>query len=125
MRRQSIIHATAALLLASCNPITIGCTLIGCHDGLVVEFAAPPTGAYTVEAWSEIEVNPRVYECAAGEICPPVLFPQFRGQAVTVRVTTVAGTRTQEFTGVQYEPQYPNGPDCGAACEQATVTFPS
>jgi hypothetical protein len=41
---------------------------------------------------------------------------------VTVRVTTAAGTRVQEFTGVDYEPQYPNGRSCGAACEQAIVT---
>jgi hypothetical protein len=39
-----------------------------------------------------------------------------------VRVTTAAGVRTQEFTGVDYERQYPNARRCGAACEQATIT---
>lgn len=122
MRRSSLLHATAALLLASCNPITQSCTLIGCHDGLAVGFDQPLTAPYKVEAWSELRVAPQVVECAAGQTCEPVFFPDFQGQNVTIRVTTSAGVRTQEFSGVEYEPQYPNGRRCGAACRQATVT---
>jgi hypothetical protein len=122
MRFTSLVQATAAVLLASCNPISMSCTLIGCADGLAVQFSTAPTGAYRVEAWSESTTGPQVFECAAGETCEPVLFREFRGRNVTVRVTTAAGTRTQEFTGVEYEKLYPNGRRCGAACEQASVT---
>lgn len=122
MRRTPLLHATAALLLASCNPLTQACTLIGCENGLNVRFNTAPAGPYTVEAWSELRIAPHVFECAAGQTCGPVFFRAFQGHDVTVRVTTAAGTRTQSFTGVDYEPQYPNGRDCGAVCEQATVT---
>ena len=121
MRSTLLIQATAAVLLASCNPITGGCTLIGCHDGLVVELSPSTVGPVRVEAWSELRVAPQVFECAAGEVCQYVVFPDFQGHDVTVRVTTDAGVRTQEFPDVEYEPQYPNGRRCGAACEQAQV----
>lgn len=122
MRSASIIQATAAVLLASCNPLAQSCTLIGCENGVTVRFATEPAGAFRVEAWSELRVAPQVFECAAAESCPSAFFPGFQGHDVVVRVITAERTRTQEFTGVQYEPQYPNGPDCGAVCEQASVT---
>ena len=125
MRSTSLIHATAAVLLASCYPFTQSCTLIGCEAGLEVRFAVAPTGAFRVEAWSELRIAPQVFECAAGEVCPTVFFRSFQGHDVVVRVTTAAGTRTQEFPDVEYEAQYPNGRECGAVCEQATVTFTS
>lgn len=110
------------MLLAGCNAIALACTEIGCDNGLVVRFNTAPTGAYTVEAWSELRIAPQVFECAAGQTCPVVFFSGFAGQDVTVRVTTAAGVRTQTFDDVDYEPVYPNGRRCGAACEQAEVT---
>lgn len=123
MRFTSAVQATAALLLASCNPLTQSCTLIGCHNGLQVNFSSAPTGAYRVEAWSELRIAPQVIECAAGQTCGPVFFVDFAGEDVTVRVTAGGEVRTQTFEDVEYEPQYPNGRDCGAVCEQASVTF--
>ena len=124
MRIRSLLHATTLVLLASCNPITQTCTLIGCEDGLAVRLSGVPAGAYRVEAWSELRIAPQVFECGAGETCPPVFFPGFQGNDVTVRVTTAAGVRTQSFADVEYEPLYPNGRRCGGACRQATVTVP-
>lgn len=122
MRFTTVFHATGAVLLASCNPLTQACTLIGCHDGLMVQLSTVPTGAYRVEAWSELRKTPQVFECAAGQTCPPIMFPDFEGEDVTVRVTTAADARTQVFENVEYEALYPNGRRCGAACSQATVT---
>lgn len=122
MRFTRLLHATAVVLLASCNPLTTTCTLIGCQSGLAVSFDGVQAGGYRVEAWSEVVTVPRVLECAPGQACPPPLFPDFQGRNVTVRVTTAAGTRTQQFTGVEYESLYPNGRRCGAACQQAEVT---
>jgi hypothetical protein len=122
MRSTALLHATAALLLASCNPLTQSCTLIGCHNGLQVNFSSALTGAYKVEAWSELRIAPQVIECAAGQTCAPVFFVDFAGEDVTVRVTTGGEVHTQAFENVDYEPQYPNGRNCGAVCEQASVT---
>ncbi len=122
MRIRSVFHATTLVLLASCNPITQACTLIGCENGLAVRLGGTPAGPYRVEAWSELRIAPQVFECGAGQTCPGVFFADFQGQDVTVRVTTAAGVRTQEFPDVEYEAVYPNGRRCGGACEQATVT---
>ncbi|HYW14344.1 MAG TPA: hypothetical protein VE871_20420 [Longimicrobium sp.] len=122
MHIRSVLHATTLVLLASCNPITQSCTLIGCEDGLAVRLSSVPAGAYRVEAWSELRIAPQVFECAAGQTCAPIFFPAFEGHDVMVRVTTAAGVRTQEFDDVEYERLYPNGRRCGGACAQATVT---
>lgn len=123
MRFTSFLQAaTATVLLASCSPITQSCTLIGCENGLAVQLAGMQTGPVRVEAWSELRTAVQVQECAAGQPCPGVFFRDFQGEDVTVRVTTAAGVRTQEFTGVEYETLYPNGRRCGGACEQASVT---
>lgn len=121
MRFTAVFHATAAVVLASCNPLTQACTLIGCHDGLTVQLGTVPTGAYRVEAIAEGAAAPAVFECGAGETCPAAFFEELVAERVTVRVITSAGTRTQEFSP-RYESQYPNGRRCGATCSQATVT---
>jgi hypothetical protein len=123
MRATALIRATAVVLLTSCSPLIGECTLIGCEDGLAVEFDRAPIGAYRVEAWSELRIAPQVFECGAGETCPPVFFPNFQGNDVAVRLVTATGTVTREFDGVRYENVHPNGPACPAACQQATVKF--
>lgn len=122
MRIRSVLHATTLVLLASCNPITQSCTLIGCENGLAVRLSGTPAGAYRVEAWSELRVAPQVFECGAGQTCTGIFFAGFQGSDVVVRVTSAAGVKTQAFPGVEYETLYPNGRRCGGACEQATVT---
>lgn len=124
MRIRSVVHATALVLLASCNPITNACTLIGCQNGLAVKLDGTPAGAVRVEAWSELQPAPQVFECGAGQTCPSAFFADFEGSDVVVRVTTAAGVRTQAFNDVEYESVYPNGRRCGEACKQATVTVP-
>jgi hypothetical protein len=122
MRFATLLKASAAVLLAGCNSIAFACTEMGCENGLVVRFDTAPAGPYRVEAWSELRIAAEVFECAAGQTCPVVFFPEFEGHDVMVRVTTAAGTSTHEFEPVDYEPVYPNGRRCGAACEQAEVT---
>ena len=120
MRFRTALYAFAAATLAGCNPIG-ACTLIGCFDGLNVQFDRQPTGAYRVEAIVPGDATPHVVECASGT-CGPVMFEGLMPERVTIRVTTAAGTRSQEFTP-KYEAQYPNGRRCGAACRNATVTM--
>lgn len=123
MRIKTLLNATAVALLAGCNSISTACTLIGCDDGLSVQFSQSPTDGYRVEAWSELNTAPQVLECGAGQVCPPVVFPDFQGENVTIRVTTEAGSQVHEFVGVEYLDLYPNGRRCGATCRQATVTI--
>jgi hypothetical protein len=122
MRTGHMLRASAALLLAGCNPLGLACTEIGCSDGLQVRFQAPPAGAYRVEAVVPGAAAPAVFECASGQACPSAFFDDLVAERVTIRVVTAAGTRSQEFTP-RYESQYPNGRRCGAACRQATVTM--
>lgn len=79
-----------------------------------------PAGAYRVEAIAA-GAAPAVFECGAGETCPAAYFPGLVAETVTIRVMTSAGVRTQAFTP-EYQPEYPNGRGCPAACRQATVT---
>lgn len=120
MRLTPILRVTAAVLLAGCNPLV--CTDIGCIDSLQVRFDRAPVGAYRVEVVAGAGAEPAVFECGATESCPVAYFEGVTAERVTVRVTTAAGTRTQEFSP-RYERQYPNGRLCGAACQQATITF--
>jgi hypothetical protein len=120
MRLRTALYAFAAATLAGCNPMG-PCTLIGCFDGLNVRFTSQPAGAFRVEAILPGDATPRVFDCPSG-LCDPVVFPDLMPERVTIRVTTAAGTRSQEFTP-KYEAQYPNGRRCGAACRNATVTI--
>lgn len=120
MRLKSVIPATAAVLLASCSSLTQACTLIACQDGLEVRFAQAPAGAYRVEAIVE-GAAPQAFDCADPALCPGAFFADLRAERVTLRVTTAAGTHTQEFAP-RYETLYPNGRDCGGRCRQAAVT---
>lgn len=121
MRLTSVIPATAAVLLASCNPLFQECTLMACQDGLNVSFARVPAGAYRVEAVPEGASTPQVFDCADPATCHGAFFPDLRADRVTIRVITQAGTHTQAFAP-RYETIYPNGRDCGGRCQQATVT---
>lgn len=121
MRSASMLRGLAVVLLAACNPVVQMCTEMGCDDALVVRFDRAPAGAYRVEAITAPGAAPAVFECGAGETCPAAYFPGLVAERVTIRVTTSAGVRTQEFTP-DYEPEYPNGRSCPAACQQATVT---
>ena len=120
MRLRTALYAIAAATLAGCNPVGV-CTLIGCFDGLSVRFDREPGGPFRVEAIVPGDATPRVVECTTG-LCAPIWFPDLMAERVTIRVTTAAGTRSQEFTP-KYEAEYPNGRRCGAACRNASVTM--
>jgi len=124
MRRR--LFAAGVALLAGCNGITGGCTLIGCANGLIVNLAQAPTSAYRIEVFA-IESGPHfIFECANPAQCGPgAAFNDFMPEAVTIRVTTSAGTR-EETVHPTYDVSQPNGPNCGPECRQAqgTVALP-
>lgn len=101
-------------------PIT-SCTLIGCDDGLSVQFSRPPVGAFRVEATVLNDPVVAAIDCADAATCM-VRFPDLVAEHVTLRLITSEGTVTQQFQP-RYEDVRPNGPRCGPACRQATVTL--
>ena len=122
MRFPRAVAALLALSLGACAGV--GCTLIGCASGLNVRFATTPSGAYHVEVMSQELASPRVFDCAnAGGVCPPITFDGYRPTVATITVT-YAGRTGRTEVHPSYEDQYPNGSQCGAACNSATVIVP-
>ena len=118
------------LLLLCFAACSVECTLIGCNSGLIVRLAALPASAFRVEVFrGQPDQQPAyviVYTCGTpsqGSLgCPDLLnFQDFFVEHFWIRITTSAGTQTSEHT-VEYRQVYPNGPDCGPGCRQATVT---
>ncbi|MBW3573124.1 MAG: hypothetical protein KY467_18665 [Gemmatimonadetes bacterium] len=120
MRLRSFLLSATAALLAGCTPFG-PCTLIGCDDGLAVQFSRPPAGSFRLEATVPNDPSVRAIECDAAATCL-LIFPGLTAPQVTLRLITAEGTLTQQFQP-RYQDQYPNGRRCGTACRQATVTF--
>ncbi|WP_420130168.1 hypothetical protein [Longimicrobium sp.] len=120
MRIRSLLFSALAALLAGCIP-TGACTLIGCFDGLSVEFSRPPAGPFRIEATVANGTAVQPIECTDASSCD-LTFRDLIAEQVTLRLTTAEGTLTQSFQP-RYEDLYPNGRRCGPSCRQATVTF--
>jgi hypothetical protein len=120
MRIRSLLFSATAALLASCTPFG-ACTLIGCEDGLSVQFSRAPAGAFRIEATVPNDPTVAAIDCADAASCP-LRFPGVVAEQVTLRLITSQGTVTQEFQP-RYQELHPNGRRCGPACRQATVTF--
>ena len=120
MRIRTLLLSATAALLAGCIP-TGACTLIGCHDGLSVQFSRPPAGAFRVEATVPNDPAVRAIDCDDVATCQ-LIFPNLLAEQVTLRLITAGETVTQQFEP-RYENQYPNGRRCGPSCRQATVTL--
>jgi len=109
----------AVLLLTGCD--AVGCTLIGCINGLTIEFANAPAGAMTVEARSIDHPSAAVFTatCAGiAAVCTRVDFPDFLPRDVALTITTTAGTRRLSIRPT-YTTSQPNGPKCGPTCRSA------
>ena len=116
-----VAFSLGACAAAVADPV---CTLIGCFSGLLVSFSTTPAGPVNVEVTSPSDTTPRVYNCALGTLCVPgPLLGKYMPDTAYVRVTYAGRTTMTEVHPV-YEPQYPNGRSCGAACTSATITLP-
>jgi hypothetical protein len=120
MRIRPLLLSATAALLAGCIP-TGSCTLIGCYDGLSVQFSRPPAGSFRIEATVPDDPTVQAIDCADVPSCQ-LIFPDLVAEQVTLRLITAEGTVTQQFQP-RYENLYPNGRRCGPSCRQATVTL--
>ena len=78
--------------------------------------------AFSVRAKHGFNGPHYVYDCANAAQCGTwAMFTDYTPEAVTIRVTTSAGTREQTAQPT-YSVSRPNGPNCGPECRQAQVT---
>lgn len=124
LRHRFRLSVTVLCLACASTVADPVCTLIGCVSGLLVSFSTTPTGSVHVEITSPTDRTPHAYDCAVGTKCfPDPLFGNWMPDTAYVTVTYAGRTTTTEVHPV-YEPQYPNGRACGAACTSATITLP-
>lgn len=151
MRPLRALSATAAVLglgpllgASGCDETHQVCTLIGCNNALVVALAPAAdglsAGRYAVTAASADAFRQCAFTAAAGGAVSDVsedcrgLSPTGDGTFTAtlepvrgeVRVTVERDGSAVGGVSVRpaYEPQYPNGVDCGAACEVARTVVP-
>jgi hypothetical protein len=118
MRLRTLLYSATAALMAGCTPVG-SCTLIGCYDGLAVDFNRAPEGAFRIEVTTPGDPTVHAIDCTSAASCV-MLFPDLIAEQVTVRAILQQGTVTQTFQP-DYQDLYPNGRRCGAACRQASV----
>jgi hypothetical protein len=122
MRRSIFFKATALLLVAGCDVLGLyqSCTLIGCANGLTVQLQGSVPTEFTIRATAGSVV--REQQCNEARCRESVFFEEFRPDTVTIEIIAATGSNSRQFTP-SYKGVYPNGPDCGETCRQATVTF--
>ena len=112
----------ALLITLACSGNTepqLGCTLIGCTDGLNVVVNAALQQDFTVTVTSGGQTL-HTFTCRSGQSCHA--FVENKTPAtVTVALATGMGPVSKEFTP-EYKINKPNGPNCPPDCRQATVT---
>lgn len=118
----------SALLLTACDSVLGGtdCTLIGCINGLMLEYATPPAYPVSIQVFPNSFTDTPVYtyQCAAATGCvAPVIPITTKLTRATIRVTTPAGVRVTQAENIGYTVSYPNGRQCGPRCEQARVVI--
>lgn len=124
MRTLMIASVFSALVAAGCVGSN-ACTLIGCVDGVQVNWS----GASSVDRGTITADGVAIpFNCATGSTSTLVCTGtgvrlQGRPARLQVEVTTATGTRTASFTP-QYVQSRPNGPGCDPVCNNATVTVP-
>lgn len=101
-----LVRRTAPLLFpfmaAGC-----GCDLVGCVNGMRVQFDAPPAAPFRAELLVDgvVQPLPSGAQCAVGQSCEGALFfvTDHVGPA-QLRVTTAAGVRTLALPPLRYRP---------------------
>lgn len=125
MRRSWLLLLLLLLpLLAGCESIFAprACTLIGCTDGLGVQLVDLPAGGYVLEVVLPGGAT-HTQECTHETHCPTqVFFEGVTAEEFTLRLTTAAGTRSEQQRAV-YSRHRPNGRGCPPVCWQAEVTM--
>ncbi|HUQ75683.1 MAG TPA: hypothetical protein VM183_13240 [Burkholderiales bacterium] len=107
--------------LAACGGDAVSCTAMGCGDGLGVSLQNPPAEAYRVDVIVPGQAT-QSQSCNGGSCF--IFFDRFLPGQVTVRVILTASSATWGSVDATptYNPVFPNGFECGAACVRGFVT---
>lgn len=121
-----LLLTLVALALAGCAPREVQCTLIGCADGLAVDFTGAQPASYTLEARAAGH-EPVTVDCSGDQAafqCRPdgTFLPDFTPEEVTLRITWDGGEVERTVRPVYTETR-PNGPDCPPVCRHGEVTI--
>jgi hypothetical protein len=110
----------ALLALTGCRELPLGCTNVGCADGLVVLVRDNPPGPWEIDVAAGSTT--RTFTCSAGLRCTTAFFPGFVPGTVTVTVR--ANGRSQVLSNLTPTPHVnrPNGAHCPTACQQPRIT---
>ena len=117
---RSAVGTATALILQAC-----GCNLVGCYDGLLVDFPSRPAGPYRVELFAAgvPQSAPPEATCADARGCySGIVFRTHATDDLVLRVTTAIGVRDTAVPHVTYTTLAPNGRGCGPICRSAMVT---
>ena len=121
MRRVHTALVLAGLTVACSGQV---CTLIGCMSGLTLEFPVAPSAPFRVEVQSSPNIGTRSYECAVGSRCHVEQnFDGFFPETATITVTYEGRSQTTVVRPT-YTESFPNGTDCGPACQSAILSVP-
>lgn len=133
-----VLLALSATGLAASGCESQSCTLIGCHDGLIVDLSHRLVeGDYRVTVTSPDEVaqcdirvtadsNLEAFSCDSETVH---LHPQWfalstHPESVEISITRVeTDVNVTEQFEADYEKHSPNGDQCGPVCNVATVEF--
>jgi hypothetical protein len=99
------------------------CTLIGCVNGLTIQFASTPTAPYHIEATSP-DAGLRSIDCATSNGCLGKLTQTDYVPGTVTLTMTYQGRTTTTTVQPSYAESQPNGRGCGSKCVSATVTLP-
>lgn len=130
-------------LLTGCDEDVVACTLIGCEDALYIDLAGPdgplPEGDYTMNlktAESDrtcpltikrggVPADQGPGTCQVGGVNSDGGLRLAALRRVDSPVTVNVAREGVEVASVSVRPvyvgQFPNGPDCGEACQTATI----
>jgi len=121
MRRKSVlVWLSIAFAGSACST---DCTLIGCLNGLIIEFDKPAAAPYRVELMAPGLGSGQTFvrDCPTANSNPmSEFFPDYFPTEVTVKITTPSGT-VSKAVQPKYEDYFPNGKRCGSACRNAHV----
>ncbi len=119
-----------AIELTEVAEIDAFCTFRGCLDGVRIDLTGPAasesfTGAIDFGDSERVEIAcPGTPARGFDYACDGASVMVFMPSSVLAARLSIATDRgaMQDDIKLTFEPVYPNGPECGAACEQARAT---
>jgi hypothetical protein len=112
-----LVMLASTALCAACDHL---CTLIGCVNGLTVEFEDLLPNSLAVEVLDDEHAPPAQHLTNTSEYGAVAYFEDYHPTDVTIRVSWATASITASARP-EYHEWRPNGPDCDPECRSAYV----